>query len=74
MSDRAGTPAAIHLMRADGTDVRRLGTIAPEHGVPFFSPDGRRVLATPTVNGGREIWSLSVADGSHEVLSSCRRS
>jgi TolB protein len=74
MSDRAGSPAAIFVMNADGSGARRLGTIAPEHGVPFFSPDGRRVLATPTVGGGRQIWSLDVQDGTHQVLSTCGRS
>lgn len=73
MSDRDGSPAGIFIMNADGSGARRLGTIAPEHGVPFFSPDGRRVLTTPMVDGGRAIWSLSVVDGNHEVLSTCSK-
>jgi TolB protein len=72
MSDRAGSPG-IYLMNADGSGTRRLGTIAPEHGVPFFSPDGSRILATPMADGGQAIWSLSVKDGSREVLSTCSR-
>jgi Tol biopolymer transport system component len=71
MSDGEGSPAAIFFMNADGTGARRVGSVAPEHGVPFFSPDGSRVLASPIVDGGRKIWSLAVADGRHAVLSSC---
>jgi TolB protein len=71
MSEREGKPAAIFLMNADGTSVRRIGKEAPEHGVPFFSPDGTRLLLSPSTSTGRQTWSLKIADGSTELLSRC---
>jgi Tol biopolymer transport system component len=71
-SERDGVPAAVFLMDADGTNVRRVGTIAPGHGVPFFSPDGTRVLATLPGARGSEIVSLRVAGGQVDRLSRCQ--
>jgi TolB protein len=71
LSEREGKPGAVFLMSADGAGARRIGKEAPEHGVPFFSPDGTRLLISPSTPTGREIWSVKVADGSTEVLSRC---
>lgn len=72
VSDRDGS-TGIFVMAADGQGVRRIRSVPEARGVPFFSPDGTRVLATPLVEGGRQIWSVNVRDGSHEVLSACGR-
>jgi Tol biopolymer transport system component len=71
MSEREGKPAAIFLMHADGTHVRRIGKESPEHGVPFFSPDGRSLLLSPGLPAGRQIWSMQVTDAATRVLSRC---
>ena len=74
MSERDGTPAAVYILRADGTGVRRLGAVRPGHGVPFFSPDGTRVVVTLPRPGGQEIWTVAVADGRTERVIACDRS
>jgi TolB protein len=71
LSEREGKPGAVFLMAADGGGVRRIGRESPEHGVPFFSPDGMRLLITPSTPAGRQIWSLRIADGATAVLSRC---
>ena len=73
MSDRDGAPHAIYVMKSDGSGVARLGTLKPGHGVPFFSPDGTRVLANERGPGGPEIWSVRLSDGRAERLSACTR-
>ncbi|HUF48165.1 MAG TPA: hypothetical protein VMM93_10125 [Vicinamibacterales bacterium] len=71
MSDRDGPPHGIYIMNADGTGARRLGRLAPGHGVPFFSPDGQFVLATLQGAGGQDIHRVRVTDGQSERLVSC---
>jgi Tol biopolymer transport system component len=71
MSERDGVPAGVYVMSADGTGVRRVGALTPGHGVPFFSPDGTRVLTTRPGANGTEIVALRVTDGGVEVLSRC---
>jgi Tol biopolymer transport system component len=34
----------IHIMKADGSDVRRLTNVPGYDGGPFFSPDGQRII------------------------------
>lgn len=74
MSDRESDPAGIFVVKADGTDARRLGMLTPGHGVPFFSPDGSRVLATPRGADGPEVVALRLSDGGLERLSRCSAS
>ena len=71
LSDREGSPGRIFTMRADGTDPRRVATLAVGHGVPFVSPDGRRVLVSPRAANGSEIWAVDVANGSAARLVGC---
>jgi Tol biopolymer transport system component len=56
----------LYLMRADGTDQRRLTTHAGFAGVPAWSPDGRRVLYQWTPTFGSVKWRvmLLALDGS----------
>lgn len=71
LSDREGSPGGIFTMRADGTDLRRVAPLAVQHGVPFVSPDGRRVLASPRAEKGSEIWAVDVATGAAARLVGC---
>ncbi|HJR59856.1 MAG TPA: hypothetical protein VJ813_10670 [Vicinamibacterales bacterium] len=71
MSDRESEPAGVFVMNADASAIRRIGTLAPGHGVPFFSPDGSRVLANPSGPAGQEIVALRLSDGGVERLSEC---
>ena len=71
MSDRESAPAGVFVMKADGSGARRLGTLAPGHGVPFFSPDGSRVLATPRGAHGSEIVAVRLSDGGIDRVSHC---
>ncbi len=64
----ATDPAAlmdIYLMRADGSDVRRLTTALGYDGGPFFSPDGQRIVWRRFHPNGAtaEIYSMN-RDGS----------
>lgn len=70
-STRDGEPAATYVMDAGGTNPRRIGSVRPEHGAPFFSPDGGWLLINPQGPRGREIWRLRVGDGAAHVLSRC---
>lgn len=70
-SDRDGATRAVYAVQADGTGTRRIGSLAGEHGIPFFSPDGTRLLATRAGASGSEIVTLRLSDGAEEPLSRC---
>ena len=55
----------IYLMRADGSDVRRLTTTPGYDGGPFFSPDGRRIVWRRFSEDGStaEIYSMHLDGG-----------
>lgn len=57
----------LYIMRADGSDVRRLTTARGYDGGPFFSPDGRRITFRRFAPNGAtaEIYSIGV-DGRDE--------
>lgn len=61
----------VYIMAADGAHRRRVGDVGVEHTLPFFSPDGRRLLITPTTASGTEIWTLDVATGRATRVSGC---
>jgi TolB protein len=71
LSTRDGEPAAAYVMDAGGVNVRRIGSVRPQYGAPFFSLDGTWLLINPQGARGREIWRLRVADGQTEILSRC---
>lgn len=55
----------IYIMRADGSDQRRLTTVAGYDGGPFFAPDGERVVWRRFSEDGlmADVWSMK-PDGS----------
>ena len=55
----------IYIMRADGSDQRRLTTVAGYDGGPFFAPDGNRIVWRRFSENGltAEVWSMK-PDGS----------
>lgn len=57
----------IYIMRADGTEVRRLTDVPGYDGGPFFSPDGRRIVWRRFDEKGliADIWTMNV-DGTDQ--------
>jgi Tol biopolymer transport system component len=57
--------AEIYIMRADGSDQRRLTTVVGYDGGPFFSPDGSRIVWRRFDAQGliADVWTMKV-DGS----------
>lgn len=55
----------IHLMKADGTDVKRLTDVRGYDGGPFFSPDGKKICwrRFTEEEDRAEVWSMNM-DGS----------
>ena len=55
----------IYIMRADGSDQRRLTTVAGYDGGPFFAPDGDRIVWRRFSENGltADVWSMKT-DGS----------
>lgn len=51
----------IYIMKADGTDVRRLTDVVGYDGGPFFSPDGKRLCFRRFSPNGAvaEIWTMN---------------
>lgn len=71
VSTRDGV-TGIYMMDADGSHQRRVGDLAIEHSLPFFSPDGERLLVTPSGPAGTEIWILDIESGdATEVPAKC---
>jgi Tol biopolymer transport system component len=58
----------IYIMRADGTEVRRLTDVPGYDGGPFFSPDGRRIVWRRFDEKGliADIWTMNV-DGTDQL-------
>ena len=57
----------IYIMRADGSDVRRLTTSPGYDGGPFFSPDGKRLVWRRFSPDGKqaEVWTMRI-DGTDQ--------
>jgi Tol biopolymer transport system component len=57
----------IHLMRADGSEVKRLTDVKGYDGGPFFSPDGKRICwrRFNTEETLAEVWTMNT-DGSDQ--------
>src|SRR5215207_2098045 len=62
-SNRAGSAPELYLMRADGTNLRRLTFNSAEDRVPAFSPDGRHVVFMSNRDGDDDLYVLDVATG-----------
>ncbi len=60
--------AEIYIMRADGSDQRRLTTVPGYDGGPFFTPDGSRILWRRFDEQGllADVWTMK-PDGSDQV-------
>lgn len=58
--EKAGQPADLFVMRADGGDVRQLTkTAKASEGYPSFSPDGRTIAyESDAVGGNFDIWLM----------------
>jgi Tol biopolymer transport system component len=54
----------LYVMRADGTEVRRLTNTPADEGGPAFSPDGRTIAYDTDRDGNFEIYVMD-ADGTH---------
>jgi hypothetical protein len=57
----------VYIMKADGTEVRRLTEELGDDGGPFFSPDGKRICWRHFSEDGvrAEIWTMNI-DGSDQ--------
>jgi TolB protein len=64
VADQIDGPSEIHVMNADGTDVRRLTDSPDRKAGPTWSPDGTR-LAFWTDFEGVDVWVMR-ADGSEQ--------
>ena len=60
-----GQQGSIHVIRADGSDERRLTTHPTNDTSPAWSPDGRHILFTSIRDGDDDIWIME-ADGTDE--------
>jgi eukaryotic-like serine/threonine-protein kinase len=54
----------LHIVKPDGTDLRKITDDAPKDRGPKWSPDGRRIVFYSDRNGRYEIWSID-AQGSN---------
>jgi Tol biopolymer transport system component len=59
----ASTPEDLLVLRADGTEMRRLTSDAPKDRVPNWDPTGTRLAFASTRSGRWENWTIG-ADGS----------
>jgi Tol biopolymer transport system component len=59
--------AEIYIMRADGSDQRRLTSVAGYDGGPFFTPDGSRIIWRRFDEQGllADVWTMKL-DGSDQ--------
>jgi TolB protein len=55
----------VYVVRADGTDLRRLTKEAGLHSWPAWSPDGKRILFVRTLRKQAAIYVMA-PDGSHQ--------
>lgn len=65
-----GGSSQIYLVKADGTDLRRLTTTASDgiNTEPNFSPDGRYMLFTSDRGGSAQIYRAPLAGGTVERM------
>jgi len=62
-SSRRNNNWDLYIMRADGSDMRRLTDHPAYDGEPAWSPDGRRIVFSSTRDGNLEIYVLDMAGG-----------
>jgi len=57
-TSRAGTPNSVYVMRADGSNVRRITPSGREAQYATWSPNGKRIAFTYVVNGGFDLFTI----------------
>ena len=68
MSDREGSPADVYVLSLHGTSRHRVTRHGPKYGVPFFSPDGTRLLVQRNQGQGQRIWIVDVGSRDSQPL------
>jgi TolB protein len=53
-----GDDAEIHVVDADGTDLRRLTRNEVDDNGPVWSPTGARIAFTRLTGGSNDVWSM----------------
>ena len=56
----------IHLLATDGSSDRPLVEHPADDGVPFWTPDGKRILFLSDRSGTKGLWMLDMDDGKPE--------
>ncbi|WP_288090935.1 DPP IV N-terminal domain-containing protein [Roseiflexus sp.] len=69
-ASRRGDNWDLYVMRADGSDLRRLTNHPAYDGEPSWSPDGRRVAFTSMRDGNPEIYTLDLIGGDARRITS----
>ncbi len=70
-SDRNGSKAydtRIYVMRADGSDLRRLTAREAKSSYPAWSPDGARIVYVLETEVGRDLWTAPLEGGVEQRL------
>ncbi len=70
-SDRHGSKAydtRIYVMRADGSDLRRVTAREASSSYPAWSPDGARIVHVLETEAGRDLWTVPLEGGVEQRL------
>lgn len=70
ISTRNGQSTALHVMSADGSNVRQVSSTVEEavDGGPVWSPDGQKIAYFSDKSGGREVYLLDLNTDSEQRL------
>jgi TolB protein len=67
---RAGTPAHLAIIGADGSGLRMLTSGEGNYGFPSWSPDGKRIVARSAAAGAKGLVIVDVGTGAMTPLTS----